>query len=239
MKLLKSTLLVLLLLITSNYVWGSESSLYNFSWLDQDKEVYVLQNRKFRKVGHFHFFGGLGITVNGKMVDSTSVQARANYFIHEEWGIELLYAMNQGSENEVAKSVRNSGGIGSIPFRRIVDTYTGGMVLWSPFYGKINTFNSLVYFDLIFGLGLAKLTEENNRTEFESNGAISGVDNIENHTALLWEIGAMFYLNKTWSVRVDLTALHYKAQTALSTASENDEEIYSNYDATVSVGLSF
>ncbi len=28
---------------------ASEKNVYDFSWLDQDKEVYVLQNRKFRK----------------------------------------------------------------------------------------------------------------------------------------------------------------------------------------------
>lgn len=239
MKIFKSSLLILLILMTSNYVWGSERSLYNFSWLDQDKEVYVLQNRKFRKDDHFHFYGGYGMTTNGNMVDATSLQGRVNYFFKEEWGVEFLYAKNSGEESDAAASVRNVGGIGSIPFRRIVDSYMGGMVLWSPFYGKINTFNSLLYFDVILGLGVAQLTEENNRTEFTSNIGYVGPDNVEKHTALMWELGVMFYLNKSWSIRLDFTALHYQAQTGISVASEKDDEIYSNYDATASVGFSF
>src|SRR4051794_4020142 len=39
----------------------SPGSDYNFSWLDPDKKVYVLQNRKFLKAKHFIFSvtGGL------------------------------------------------------------------------------------------------------------------------------------------------------------------------------------
>ena len=32
---------------------------YNFSWLDPDKKIYVLQNRKYRKAGRVMFSGML------------------------------------------------------------------------------------------------------------------------------------------------------------------------------------
>ena len=36
---------------------------YNFSWLDPDKKIYVLQNRKFRKANAAQLFlmGGMGL----------------------------------------------------------------------------------------------------------------------------------------------------------------------------------
>ena len=112
---------------------------------------------------------GGGITTSGAFVDSTVIQGRAGYFFREEWGFELVYSMNNGDENATAKSVRSEGTAGSIPFRRIVDNYMGGMILWSPFYAKINTFNQIIYVDWIIGLGVAKLEETNNQVEFLTN----------------------------------------------------------------------
>ena len=36
------------------------------------------------------------------------------------------------------------------------------MLLWAPFYGKINTFNKILYFDLFFGIGLATIGGKDN-----------------------------------------------------------------------------
>ena len=154
-------------LLLSLNLHASEKDIYEFSWLDPDKEVYVLQNRKFRKAEHLYVNLGAGITTSGAFVDSTSIQGRAGYFISEDWGIEVLYAKNNGKENDNFKAVRaTSNGTGSTPFRRIVESYTGGMIVWSPFYSKINTFNKIVYMDWIFGLGVAQLQEHNNKTFF-------------------------------------------------------------------------
>ena len=51
---MKNIFLVLVTLIMSSVVMANEKSLYNFSWLDNDKEIYVLQNRKFRKDGNVY-----------------------------------------------------------------------------------------------------------------------------------------------------------------------------------------
>ena len=85
-------------------------------------------------------------------------------------GIELLYSKNSGKENDTAKAVRNSGGAGSIPFRRIVDQYYGAYFLWSPFYAKINTFNKIIYLDWILGVGYANMSETNNRNDVIESG---------------------------------------------------------------------
>ena len=51
---------VLFLTILTYKTFAAESDLYNFSWLDKDKEIYVLQNRKFKKVNRFYLSGGFG-----------------------------------------------------------------------------------------------------------------------------------------------------------------------------------
>lgn len=224
---------VLILTLLTSFVWAAESDLYNFSWLDKDKEVYVLQNRKYRKKGKFHVAGNYGRTVSGAFVDSSSIQGRAGYFFTEEFGFEAIYAMNSGDENSTAESVISAG---ARPFRRIVESYTGGMLLWSPFYSKINTFNSIIYLDFIFGLGLAQLEETNNRLEFET-GDPAQPDNTEAHTGIMWNIQAKFYLTQMWNVKLDLNAIHYSAKKAIKDSTE--DTYYSNYDLTVGVGLDF
>ena len=127
---------------------ASEDSVYTFKWLDQDKEVYVLQNRTFRKDGRFFVNAGGGITTSNAFVKSYNAQVRANYYFNEEIGFEFLYSKNSGKENAAADGLRLTAiGTGGIPFRRIVNNYMAAMLVWSPFYAKINTFNSIVYLD--------------------------------------------------------------------------------------------
>jgi outer membrane beta-barrel protein len=214
-------------------LWANEKDIYEFSWLDPDKEVYVLQNRKFRKVNHLQLNLGGGITTSGAFVDAKTLQGRVGYFFTEDFGLEGFYTKNSGKENDTATGVRNKGGAGSYPFRRIVDGYTGGMVLWSPFYSKINTFNKIVYMDWIFGLGYAQLKEHNNKIEL--NDSVNKTETYETHSGFVWDVGMKFYIDESFSVRTDLTAVHYSATKATSTESA----YYSNFDAAVSLGYAF
>jgi len=228
-----------LLLFSSMSVFAGESDTYDFSWLDTDKKVFVLQNRKFRKKGKINFNLGAGITASGAFVDSRSYQARLGYFLMEDWGIELLYAKNDGKENSTALSVRNPGGPGSRPFRRILTDYQAAMLMWSPFYAKINTFNTIVYFDWLLGVGYAKVNEHNNREEFISGGTGSFTEKNESHSALIWETGLKFYISESFDLRLDVAAINYKAQKALSNSTASDQAFYSNYDLTLSFGVRF
>lgn len=228
------SLFVLAAIIISSKLYASEKDIYEFSWLDPDKEVYVLQNRKFRKAQHLTANLGAGITTSGAFVDATAIQGRLGYFVTEDWGVELVYSKNTGKENDTFKAVKaTSNGTGSTPFRRIVNNYTGAMVAWSPFYSKINTFNKIIYMDWIFGLGIAQLEEHNNKAFFASQS--TAVETVEKHTGVIWQVGMKFFLNENWNVRTDLTAVHYSAkQVTLST-----NATYSNFDATLSLGYTF
>lgn len=226
-----------LIMVSISKVNASEGDTYSFTWLDPDKEVYVLQNRKFRKKNRAHISLGAGITASGAFVDSKNFQGRLGYFFREEWGFEAIYSINNGEENDTASSVRNNGGTGSVPFRRIVDSYMGGMVLWSPFYSKINTFNKIVYVDWIIGLGVAQLEETNNQLELTTFNN-DPTPTTENHTGLMWDIGMKFYLDQNFDAKIDLTAIHYKADQPNSNG-DTKSSYYSNWDVTFSVGYSF
>lgn len=225
-----------MILITSWKAYGAEDSTYSFNWLDRDKEVYVLQNRKYRKVGSVFLNVGYGNTVSGAFVDATTLQGKAGYFFNEEFGFEVIFAKTSGEENTTATSVRNPGGPGSTPFRRIVDGYQGGLLLWAPFYSKLNTFNKIIYMDWIFGLGYAQLEETNNKLEFKSGG-LTKTFTTEDHTGFVWEVAAQFYLTESIHLRLDLTTVHYKAL-GVALAGQTAEDAYrTNWDVTVGLGI--
>jgi len=212
---------------------AAETDTYDFSWLDPDKEVFVLQNRKYRKVQKIHLNVGYGITTSGAFVDATTIQGRFGYFFTENYGFEVLYAKNSGNENTTAESVRFEGR--AIPFRRIVDGYMGAMFLWSPFYSKINTFNKIIYMDWIFGFGYAKLDETNNLDAFiADNKNLS--EKKSSHSGVMWDIGAKFYLNESWSIKLDLTTVHYQA---IKADGSGQDGWFSNYDLTAAFGYNF
>lgn len=236
MKSKLKALFLLLSLLVSAKIFASEKDIYEFSWLDPDKEVFVLQNRKFRKAEHLYVNAGGGITTSGAFVTSTALQGRVGYFMSEDFGIEGLYSKNNGKENDTAKGVRSSGvqGTGTTPFRRIVDNYWGVMALWSPFYSKINTFNKVVYMDWIFGVGYSQLKEKNNKLAFQS-AALANQETTESHSGVIWEAGMKFYLDQNFSIRTDLTSVLYSA----NNISTSGTSMKTNYDATVSLGYSF
>ena len=142
-----SVILLALFIFITPKAYSSEGSTYSFDWLDPDKEVYVLQNRKFRKVNSFYINLGIGYTFSEPFWNGFNGTLRAGYFFWEEWGLEALYSYVSGSENSTAEAIRGGGGTApsSIPFRRITKGYGGLVILWSPFYTKSNFFNGVSF----------------------------------------------------------------------------------------------
>jgi outer membrane beta-barrel protein len=211
--------------------WASEKSVYDFSWLDKDKEIYVLQNRKFRKEGKLYVGVGGIKTLSGAFVDSYGANARVGYFFKEDWGVEFLYGKYTGNENDTAKGVKDQG---TVPFYRKFDTVMGGILWWSPFYAKINTFNQIFYFDWMFGLGATQIKTMDNRNKF-----LPGAPNTlttENTTGGLWSTALRFHINQAWSLRLDFTGMHYTADRKTSNTA-GKSQMFSNYD--FGMGLMF
>lgn len=237
---MKKIFLFLMLLIMSTAVFAAENSLYNFSWLDNDKEIYVLQNRKFRKVGNFYAGATGAYNLSQAFVDSYGGTLRGGYFFTEDWGLEFVYGKNSNSENDTAKGVRDQA---TVPFYRQIESYMGAMIMWSPFYSKINTFNQIFYFDWLFGLGVGNITTEDNRNLFDTTSADKNKLTNESNIGVLWTTGFRFYINQNWSLRLDITGQTYNAdkvtRTSVSGPTSKKSKLYNNYDLGLGLNYAF
>lgn len=238
---MKKIVLILLSLIMSTAVLADEKSLYNFSWLDSDKEIYVLQNRKFRKDGHVYIGATGAYNLSQDFLDAYGVTARGGYFFSEDWGVEFVYGRNSSSENDTAKGVKAQG---AFPFYREIESYMGAMLMWSPFYSKINTFNRVYYFDWMFGLGAAQINTKDNRKLFDFNATASAQKTMtsESNVGALWNTGFRFYVNQNWSIRLDITGVTYKAdkENGDGTTTQNkSSKLFTNYDLGLGLNYAF
>ncbi len=224
-------ILILVTIVATAY--ADQSNLYDFHWLDKDKLVYVLQNKVFAKEGTFYGTVGIGNSLDAEFQDSMGVLAYMGYFFSEEWGMELLYS-KFSHENDT--TFKNVAALNSLePFVRKVNDYMGAMVMYAPFYGKINTFNRIFYFDWMFGVGFAKLNEETNRNLFDSNSATIG-NTTESKTGLLWKTNVKFYVTRNFNISFELINLNYKSK---GVRPEDGEAWRWNKDIFLGVGFSF
>ena len=233
---MRKVYLGLITLILCFGVYASESSVYDFSWLDSDKEIYVLQNRKFRKAQKVYIGGTLGKQINGAFIDSYAVDLYAGYFFKEDWGLELSYTKASGSENATHDSVQEQG---SVAFYRKIDTATTAMLMWSPFYSKINTFNKIFYFDWLIGAGLSSIDTEDNRLKFTT--VTDNTPTVESNIAISWMTGLRFYISDSWSTRIDFKAYHLNADRVGKPSGSSDattEKKFSHY-YNINFGLNY
>lgn len=213
---------------------ASEQDLYDFLWLDPDKKVYVLQNKVYEKKGTFYGSLGIGKGLSADFQDTRTYTGRVGYFFAEEWGIELLYTNKNHENDDAYESVTNSGANNKVPFVRRINSYYGGLVVWSPFYGKINTFNRIFYFDWSFGLGVSQIDAESNRTAFRNNASVDAYEE-ESFTGAVYKTQFRFYITENLNMDLDLTGNLYKANSGIS----NSEKIRNNMDMGLSIGVSF
>ncbi len=224
--------LSLLILVISTTVFAAEDSVYDFSWLDKDKEVYVLQNRKFRKKTKVYIGGTLGRSVSGAFVDSNEANILMGFFFSEDWGLELSYNKADGVKNKTADAVESQG---TVPVYRKIDTATNIMLMWSPFYSKINTFNKIFYYDWMFGLGISNATTLDNRNELID---IANKDTLikESVSGIAWMTALRFYITPSWSTRIDFRGTHINAEMQLN-ATESEKRWNNYYN--INFGLNY
>jgi len=228
-------ILTIIVCSISTFVFAAEDSMYDFSWLDKDKEVYVLQNRKFRKKSSVYIGGTMGRSINGAFIDSNEVNLIGGYFFSENWGIEFSYTKAYGAENATSDSVNAQG---SVPFYRKIDTGMSTMLMWSPFYSKINTFNKIFYYDWMFGAGVSNLKTLDNRNEF-TGGSSSNVVTEETLTGLTWITALRFYISQSWSSRIDFKATHINSDSSVTSATDTEKRWNHYYNFNVGVNYTF
>jgi outer membrane beta-barrel protein len=221
----------LVLLITKNLHAG-EKSLYDFLWLDPDKKVYVLQNKIHKK--EHSFYGDIGYLSNftSKFQDTKGVSAKVGYYIHEEWGVELFFNQYMNSANDDLRNIRAVNAVE--PFVRRFNSAYGALAIWSPFYGKVNTFNRIYYFDWSFGLGFSRINAESNRKNV-ANAAIATKFDAETYNALAWKTNLKVYLTERVFLGADWMQQHYSAP---GPNARKSNKLRSNQDLIVSIGYS-
>jgi outer membrane beta-barrel protein len=163
------------------------------------------------------------------------MQGRAGYFFTETLGIELVMSQNTFKPNSTFDNI-NTAGVSA--FYNYPVQYSGGMLMWSPFYSKINTFDSIIYLDWIFGIGYASITTEDNRIDAQAS-----TDNrqytTDSATGILLNIGMRIYLSKSWSARIDLTPLIYSGFYRTPGTGNDETQSYKHYDLTFGFNYAF
>ena len=222
----------LMLMLTKNTHAG-EKSLYDFLWLDPDKKVYVLQNKLYKKEHSFYADVGYLANFTSKFQDTRGVAIRAGYYFHEEWGLEVFYNQYSNSNNDDFRNVQFINE--AEPFVRRLNSTYGAMLIWSPFYGKINTFNQIYYFDWSFGAGVSKINAESNlKTVTQTNVPNNYAK--ENYTGAVLKTKVKFHLTENVHLGLEYMNTYYNAP---GPKNPKSDKLRTNTDVVFSVGFSY
>jgi outer membrane beta-barrel protein len=201
---------------------------YSFRWLDPEKKIYVLQNRKFTKANRatVSVMGGLGFSAPYRSV--TSLEGRFSYYFHEEFGFEVFYRKSNNSENNTFQALVNTNAQ-VFPVVREISAEYGGLLHWVPWYAKINVFNNILYFDWYFsgGAGSMESTAITRRSGVQTGTA-------QNLFSVFAGTGHQYYLTQSLIFRLDVTGSFYRAPVF---GTSGEQTWFSNYDFAVGLGL--
>jgi outer membrane beta-barrel protein len=217
----------------STNVRAGEESLYDFLWLDPDKQVYVLQNKIYEKKNSVYLDIGYMTNITSKFQDTNGFQLKGGYFFTEEFALEFGFQNYKNSDNDDYKNVRliNS----AEPFIRRLNSSYGIYAIWSPFYGKINTFNKIYYFDWSFGLGYQRINAESNMENVRNPIADSKFES-ESYNGLGAKTNIKFHINQHVHLAFEYHNTYYRAA---GPKNPNSKKLKTNTDLVFSVGFSY
>lgn len=203
---------------------------FNFSWLDPDKKVYVLQNRKYRKSGHFALFVSGAFDISNPYRTSYLGIPRAAYWFSEQFGVEAFFAKATNSDNSTLRELKDASPT-ALPFVREHRSYYGALFTWTPWYAKINFFNKILYFDWFINLGLGQTNtavDKNIRADRAPNYTL------EDLFTVFYGTGQNFYVTRNFLVRWDLIGMTYNA-----TGTSNQKGNSTNFNFGLGIGYLF
>lgn len=229
-------ILVLLLGVAPSFVSADESDLYDFLWLDPDKKVYVLQNKVYRKENTFFVNAGYLMDLSSDYTSGKGYRVGTGYYIKEEWGVELIYQAYSNSNNDAYKNLQQVNG--SVPFIRKFNKVYGAMAVWSPFYGKVNLFNKIIYFDWSFGLGAGKIEAESNK-DTVSSPATADTFAKESFTGILAKSALRVHISKRVHLNIEYLRTSYRATGPTINNRVPISSWRGHSDAIVGIGFSF
>ncbi|WP_127715866.1 outer membrane beta-barrel domain-containing protein [Halobacteriovorax sp. HLS] len=215
---------------------ADEKDLYKFLWLDPDKKVYVLQNKLYKKERTIYTQLGYLAGLSGEYQDTMGFNFKAGYYFNEEFAVEMFYNSYSNSNNDAYENLQRINQ--SVPFIRRINSSYGAMGVWSPFYGKINTFNKIIYFDWNFGLGLAKINAESNKDTVSDPNA-SSTFNSESYVGGVAKTGLRVHATKKLFIGIDLQRTFYQAPGPTINGATASDKMRGTSDLILSIGYSF
>lgn len=219
-----------------NALNAAEGDLYDFLWLDPDKQVYVLQNKVYEKKGSFYANIGLLRGLGNEFQDTYGAHISTGYYFHEEWAFEVFAQKYENSNNESYKNLERING--SVPFVRRLDQLYAAGIVWSPFYGKINTFNKIFYFDWSVGAGLGAIKAESNAKN-AANPSKADQFESEDYTAAILKTSLRFHATENIHLELQYMRTNYKAPGPTIEGVPGEEKFRVHSDLVLSVGFSF
>ena len=213
--------------------YAGTEDIYKFKWLDPDKKVFVLQEKTYENRHKIYFDLGYGQSQFSDFQDSSFIHADIGWYFAEEWGIELLYHSYENKNNDSYKAVQRQ--VTVIPFIIKIDNAIGGLLVYSPFYGKLNTYNLIYYLDWSFAGGFASLNTNDNFASFTANSTTDTyVD--KKRSAFVAKTQVRFFVTKHFHINLDYAAFFVRAPEPGTGGSEK----YVRYgDFYLSAGVSF
>lgn len=198
-----------ILCFLSSYAFAGEKSLYEFKWLDEGEEVFVIQNKEHIKAR--------SIAVDLSFIDSnsspyqntTGLSLALTYYFSEEWSMDFTYKNYNNEDSTDLENLLNAYSNEVKPIIRRIDTAKLLHINWIPFYGKINTFNKIFFFDWGFGFGLGQFdTAGNYKTFLQKNVSITY--ETQTDTGFNFRSFAKFYTrsNMTFGIEYNLTGVN-------------------------------
>ncbi len=225
--------LILLVFVNSHRGCAGENDLYDFLWLDPDKSVYVLQNKLYPKRNRLYFNIGYIMGLSSTFVDTSGVQLRMGYYLSEEWALEYGHYEYSHQNNSAYDSVKAING--AEPFSRRFVKQDAIFLRWSPFYGKINTFNEIYYFDWSFSVGTSALSAKSNLDSVRTPSSGNTFDS-EYYNPLLLKTNIKFHLNKRTHLEVEYLNTNFESN---SPSNPGAYEWDNRNDLSISLGVSF
>ncbi|MEK6704889.1 MAG: hypothetical protein AABZ06_03800, partial [Bdellovibrionota bacterium] len=142
--------LLWLTMLTAAWSEAAESSAgdlggeYNFTWLDPDKKIYVLQNRRYTKANKLFVSAMVGPGFSNPYRSSYNLDPRIAYYFSEALGFEAFYGLTSNSGNNTFDALQRASP-NTWPLVREIRSQYGLLVHWVPWYAKINVFNKILY----------------------------------------------------------------------------------------------
>lgn len=167
-RLLHSGIKLAFLFSISNTM-ADDKSLYDFKWLDDGEKVYVIQNKEYTKAGRLGIDLSLVDSDSSPFQDTTGFVGSVAYYLSETLSIDFTYKLYSNDDSGDLNNLLNQIGDGIVPIIRKINSATLVHVNWIPFYGKINTFNRIFFFDWGVGVGLGRFQTEGNWETFDQN----------------------------------------------------------------------